>query len=174
MTDPNTSSEHSRPVPPGPAAPEDPFVRFDARALDPSSAVRPANGVAPLPTAYRGDRLLITARTPERAREIIAEVDERAGAFQLTVADADRDPFAILDENDRDDEHNRLARLLSLAVRTNTPLVFPIRLVRATDRPAAAIDGWPLLQNLRGAGDETLVTAVGLDHLMFSAAVIVG
>src|ERR1700712_553135 len=174
MTDPNTSSEHSRPVPPGPAAPEDPFVRFDARALDPSSAVRPANGVAPLPTAYRGDRLLITARTPERARPIIAEVDERAGAFQLTVADADRDPFAILDENDRDDEHNRLARLLSLAVQTNTPLVFPIRLVRVTDRPAAAIDVWPLLQNIRATGDDALVSAVGLDHLMFSAAVIVG
>ena len=128
MTDPNTSSQAREPAPPGPAAPQDPFVRFDARALDPASAVRLANGVAPLPTAYRGDRLLVTAHSSERARQIITDVNQRAAAFELTLPDTD--PFTIRDRNDGDDEHNRLARLLSLAVETDTPLVFPIRLVR--------------------------------------------
>jgi subtilisin family serine protease len=172
MTDPNPSSQAREPVPPGPVAPADPFVRFDARALDPGSAVRLADGIAPLPTAYRGDRLLITARTIELARQVIADVDRRAAEFGLTVADTD--PFEIRDENERDDEHNRLARLLSLAVQTNTPLVFPIRLARLSDQPAAAVDVWPLLQNIRAAGDDALAAAVGLDHLMFSAATIVG
>ncbi len=172
MTSPNTNSEAKEPVPPGPAAPTDPFVRFDARALDPASAVRLSDGVAPLPTAYRGDRLLITARTTERAREIIDAVDLLAADFGLTVADPD--PFLIRDENEQEDEHNRLARLLSLAVQTGTPMVFPVRFTRQSDRPAVAIDVWPLLQSIRASGDDALAGSVGLDHLMFSAAVIVG
>ncbi len=168
---PSPSAERGRP-----GQPDDPFVRFDARVLDPATAVRPPDGIAPAATAYRGDRLLITAPTVQLGQARIATVDTVAAQLGLRVAGPS--PFALLDRSEEDPviaDHNQLARLLALAEQTATPLVFPLRFRPVDDKnPAPAVDVWPLLQRLRAGGDADLAAAVGLDHLMFAAVGING
>ena len=161
-----------------PFALEDPMIRFDARVLDPTTAVRLPDGNPPSPTVYVGDTLLITAAGLDDAQELLSLLQEAVKASRLPLELAGRDPF----ENTDDPEHDRRARLLRLAAERKLPLVFPVRFRPAGDGPAAAVDVWPLLQFIRfagrtGAGDdraERLSKAAGLNHLMSSAAVISG
>ncbi len=170
MTDPAAAST-------GPAR-ADPFVRYEARVLDPSKAVRPPGGTAPAITVYRGDFLLITAASRPEAEQLIATVVAIAAGLNLQLTGPD--VFVEIDGAEGDSAatpdvvaHNRLARLLALAEPAGIPLVVPVRFASTLDGPAPAVDVWPLLQAVRAA-DPDRGRLVGLDHLMFSAAVIAG
>ena len=66
-----------------PFALEDPLIRFDARVLDPTVAVRLPDGEAPSPTVYVGDTLLITATSNDDARELLAFLEEAVKGSRL-------------------------------------------------------------------------------------------
>src|SRR6478609_520059 len=76
-----------------PFALEDPMIRFDARVLDPTTAVRLPNGEAPAPTVYVGDTLLITAADRGDARELLAFLEEAVKGSRLPLEPIGRDPF---------------------------------------------------------------------------------
>lgn len=173
MTDPAVST---------PPAPRDPLARYEARVLDPAVAVRLPGGPAPSPTVYRGDTLLVTASNRADAEGVIADLAELAAGFGLRLSGPDVFTEIGTGQGDQDEQpadqgvaaHNRLARLLALAEQANVPLVVPVRFESSSDSPAVAVDVWPLLQAVRASGDPALDRHVGLDHLMFAAAVIAG
>lgn len=154
---------------------QDPLTRFDARLLDPSTAVRLTDGEAPSATVYVGDTLLVTASDRVDAEQLLELLDLAVEESRLPLRVLQRNPFRPID----DPEHDRRARLLTLAADRKLPLVFPVRLEAASDRPAPAVDVWPLLQTIRQAALESaemkrLSRAVGLNHLMSAAAAISG
>lgn len=158
------------------AALQDPLVRFDARVLDPTTAVRLTNGEQPSPTVYVGDTLLVTAANRAEAEELLEALAKAVDSAGLPLEWVRDNPFR---END-DPEHDQRARLLNLAAEQKLPLVFPARFVSSTNRPAPAVDVWPLLQAIRQLGRDgddqakRLSAAVGLNHLMSAAADISG
>ncbi len=146
---------------------EDPLTRFDARVLDPSTAVRLTDGEAPSATVYVGDTLLVTASDRGDAEELLELLRKALELSRLPLRWVERNPFRPSDDPD----HDRRARLLTLAAEFKLPLVFPVRFEPASDGPAPAVDVWPLLQAIRQAAfdDEDmrrLSRAVGLNHLM--------
>ena len=154
---------------------EDPLTRFDARVLDPSTAVRLTDGEAPSATVYVGDTLLVTASDRGDAEELLELLRKALELSRLPLRWVERNPFRPSDDPD----HDRRARLLTLAAEFKLPLVFPVRFEPASDGPAPAVDVWPLLQAIRQAAfdDEDmrrLGRALGLDHLMAAAANISG
>ena len=154
---------------------EDPLTRFDARVLDPSTAVRLTTGEAPSATVYVGDTLLVTASDRDDAEELLELLLKAVELSGLPLRWLERNPFRPSD----DPEHDRRARLLTLAAEFKLPLVFPVRFESASDGPAPAVDVWPLLQAIRQAafddgGMRRLSRAVGLNHLMAAAANISG
>jgi hypothetical protein len=161
---------------PGPPAGPDPFTRFNARVLDPTTAGKLLDGSSPSTTAYVSDRLLVTAQTVDAARELLAAIDAALTGTSLRRASAD--PFERLEGRGPGvDEHNALAELLALAAQTDTPLAFPVTIEAVPDdgRPAPPVDVWPVLRQLRFSGtDATADGEIGLDHLMFGAATIMG
>ncbi len=54
----------------------DPFERFDARVLDPSTAVRGGRGGQLRTTVYRNNRLLVTAADEGQLRQILNAIDK--------------------------------------------------------------------------------------------------
>ncbi len=156
----------------------DPMVRFDGRVLDPTTAVRLADGEAPSPTVYVGDTLLVTADDIETARALVTAVDAAVQRSQSPLRRVQQDPF----EEIGDPDHDGFARLLRAAAEAGLPLVFPLRFLSEVEGPAPAIDVWPLLQDIRQAavGEDAepdavrLSLAVGLNHLMAAAADISG
>lgn len=154
---------------------EDPLTRFDARILDPTTAVRLTNGEAPSATIYVGDTLLVTAASADDARELLELLPRAIELSRLPLRWVADDPFRPNDTP----EHDRRARLLTLAAERKLPLVFPVRFEPDVDGPAPAVDVWPLLQAVRQAAarDEDfkrLSGALGLNHLMSAAAAISG
>ena len=160
-----------------PAAPgaSDPFHRYEARVLDPATAIR-LGGAAPASTVYRGDTLLVTADGRRFAETVIDALSGQAE--RLGLARTGPDVFTeIRGRQESAPEvllHNRLARLLALAEAAGVPLVVPVRFGPAGKGPAPAIDVWPLLQSFRDSGEPDLAVAVSLDHIMFAAAIIGG
>ncbi|MET3805180.1 hypothetical protein ABIB25_002180 [Nakamurella sp. UYEF19] len=186
-------------VPSGAPASADPFDRYDARVLDPATAVRQPGGPAPTTTVYRGDTLLVTGASRADVERLNAVVTELAARFDLTAVEPDAFTEIDIDNTDnadsaagtddaggresRGDErrlgrdvlaHNKLARLLGLAEQAGVPLVVPVRFRSSLAGPAPAVDVWPLLQAVRNLADAELDRSVGLDHLMFAAASISG
>lgn len=161
---------------PGPTSPDDPFVRFNARILDPTTAGKLPDGSSPSTTAYVSDRLLVTADSPAAARQLLAAIDAALDGIPLRRSSAD--PFERIEGRDPlADEHNDLAELLALATQTETPLAFPVTISAVPDegRPAAPVDVWPVLRQLQFNGTDHLPDGeIGLDHLMFGAATIMG
>lgn len=161
---------------PGPTTHQDPFVRFNARVLDPTTAGKLPDGSSPATTAYVSDRLLVTAQTVDAARELVAAIDAALAGTGFRRSSAD--PFERLEgRGPLVDEHNDLAALLSLAAQTDTPLAFPVTIEAVPDdgRPAAPVDVWPVLRQLRFSGTDAVADGeIGLDHLMFAAATIIG
>jgi len=154
---------------------EDPLTRFDARVLDPTTAVRLTSGELPSATVYVGDTLLITATDRPDAEELLELLNRAVELSRLPLRWVQRNPFRPTDDPD----HDRRARLLTLAAERKLPLVFPVRFVAASDGPAPAVDVWPLLQAVRhaatdDAGMKRLGGALGLNHLMSAAAAISG
>jgi hypothetical protein len=152
----------------GPTPPDDPFLRFDARLLDPTTAVRLPSGAAPSLTAYVGDTLLVTAGSVPEALAAVGSLDRFSrDQLDLRVIEA---PLADWDNATRTSRHDRLAPLLAEAAALGLPLVVPVRFGRVDDAtPGAPADVWPLLQRLRNDDDRN--ERVGLDHLMFAAAI---
>lgn len=152
----------------------DPFVRFGARLLDPSTADRPAGGAAPSSTAYCGDRLLVTGRDDGDSRQLLGALGEEIAALGLRLEEPL--PLDVIDGDERVPEiaeHNRVARILGEAAAVGLPLVFAVRLLPATDEPAPAVDAWPVLLRLRSRRTD-IAPSFGLDHLMFPSATIGG
>ena len=167
MTDPAATS--------GTSTADDPFARYEARVLDPATAVRLPGGEAPTVTVYRGDTLLVTGSDRAVVEARVAAV--ASFAADLGLQPVGPDPFVEIERDGRVTDvpaHNRFARLLGAAEQTATPLVVPYRFAPSADGPAPAVDVWPLLQAVRFTGDEELSRFVGLDHLMFAAATISG
>ncbi len=158
------------------AALQDPLVRFDARVLDPTTAVRLTSGEQPSSTVYVGDTLLITAANRAEAEELLDALASALSSIDLPLEWVRDNPF----REDDDPVHDQRARLLNMAAERQLPLVFPARFVSASNGPAPAVDVWPLLQAIRQLGrdgDDTakrLSNALGLNHLMSAAADISG
>lgn len=175
MTEPGSAQSQRNPQP-LPAAPQDPFIRFNARVLDPSTAGKLADGSPASVTAYVSDRLLVTAATRAVADSILADIDRIQLATPLR-----RLPQNPFDRVEGDDPasvaHNRLAELLNLALATGTPATFPVvfRSLTEKDDPPAPEDVWPLLRRLRHLRlDRQGDAVIGLDHLMFASATVMG
>ncbi len=183
MTDPAAEAAES--------AARNPFSRYEARVLDPATAVRLPGGPPPSSTVYRGDTLLFTARSRAQVERLVAAVAELAAELELRVVGPDafteiEDASPEIEGADGEQDrrriagspgvpaHNKLARLLGLAEQAGVPLVVPIRFESSRKGPAPAVDVWPLLQAVRASNDAELAPAVGLDHLMFCAATISG
>ena len=122
----STRPNAERPVP---VVLEDPMIRFDARVLDPATAVRLPGGDAPSPTVYVGDTLLVTAGDPDDARDLLTVLDEAVKASGLPLQPVREDPF----ENNDNPDHDARARLLRLAAERKLPLVFPVRFEPSVD-----------------------------------------
>ncbi|GGL91229.1 S8 family peptidase [Nakamurella endophytica] len=159
--------------------PADPYVRYDARVLDPVTAHRLPDGTPPATTSYVTDRLVVTARSLVEARELVASVGAGlSGTGDGRRLGVVRSPLDLIGEPARepvDEAEARLARLLTAADQLGLPLVFGVQIGDLTDDPGprVPVDVWPLLLRLRST-DERLAAAVGLDHLMISSALVSG
>ena len=159
-------------------APENAFVRYRARILDPTTAGRLPDGRAPQQTAYVADRLLITAASQQEAIALLADLDEAlagsgyrrrtrdpfgsdaaaaepadgsAAAEQRAERDADRGSAAAANAADRRSE------LLRAAVTAGVPVAFTVEVdlpTAAADEPPAPVDVWPLLRRIRQRGTD--------------------
>ncbi|MEP7177754.1 MAG: S8/S53 family peptidase [Pseudonocardiales bacterium] len=135
----------------------DVLVRFNARVLDPATAVR-VPGQPPIrTTVYIGDRLIVSGTATEAAKGTLQEAARRNG---LQV---------VLDEGSR---HVRTTELAHRARLQDLPVLMStaVRLVPADSGPAPPPDAWPVLQTFRalvGRADAAQ-QQVALDHLMTS------
>jgi Subtilase family len=160
----NDSSRGSTPPLRGPRLPDGPtpyvspsaMSRYNARVLDPSTAVV-LRGQGPLrSTVYVGDRLLVSAQSDATTR---SKLEEAAKANKLILVG---------------DEPHRALRAPSVATRlgfTDEANAFTIRvrLIPAGDEPVE-VDAWPVLQTFRSLvpGDAVRQRQVALDHLLAS------
>lgn len=160
----------NEPQRPTPAVPDNPFLRFDARVLDPTTAVRPPDGTIPATTAYVGDTLLVTASSLDEAEGIVTELDTAGrDSVGLRVVESPVGRWSDVADGRWPDRASRIREAAAAGV----SLTVPVRFAAVDEKaPAPAPDVWPLLQALhtRGFGADR----VGLDHLMFSAASISG
>lgn len=136
------------------------LVRYNARVLNPSKAVR-VPGQPPIrPTVYIGDRLIVSGSASDQATGTLAEAAKRNG-LQIVV-----------DEGSRHVRTSELAHRAGLQELTSL-FSTAVRLVPAGSGPAAPPDAWPVLQTFRAligrsdAGQQQ----VALDHLMTSTMV---
>lgn len=169
-------------VDPGPA-PDNAFVRYNARMLDPTTAGRLADGRAPQQTAYVSDRLLVTAETQADAEALLADLDEalRGSVYRRRSADPFRPEQASTAESPAGDQSaDPLRAALAAGVPVSFTVSFDVPTESAEDAPPP-VDVWPLLRRIRQRGtdlrrgDDARVTGViGLDHLMFAAPAILG
>ena len=153
----------------------DPFVRYDARTLDPSSAARSPGLAAPSVTGYRGAVLLFTGKSRADIEELVRRVSDLIDTNNLALRVSEQNPFVIIERDDVEfSRHNKRARLLLAAEGRGLTLVAPFTFVAAGQGgPAAPVDVWALLQVIRTSQDQELIGAVGLDHLMYSAAPVI-
>ena len=129
------------------------LTRHRVRQLDPSTAVRAADGGWPLSTAYRADRLLVPAR------EVPGLADE-ANEYNKAL-----DPLDVALVPPREDALHKVHPDLPVPV----PLVARNRTI--VDR---APDPWAALVALRRYfGADSRGARVGLDHLVVAASVTV-
>jgi hypothetical protein len=136
----------------------DVVVRYNARVLDPSTAVR-VPGQPPIrPTIYVGDRLIVSGMASDATKGTLQDAAKRNG---LQV---------VLDEGSR---HVRTAELAVRAGLLEQPVLFSmaVRLVPLAGGPADPPDAWLVLQTFRALVDraDAALQQVALDHLMTSA-----
>ncbi len=167
---------------PGPA-PDNAFVRYNARMLDPTTAGRLADGRAPQQTAYVSDRLLVTAETQADAEALLADLDEalRGSVYRRRSADPFRPEQASAGDSPAGD---RSAELLRVALAAGVPVSFTVSFDVPTESAEDApppVDVWPLLRRIRQRGtdlrrgdDARVAGVIGLDHLMFASPAILG
>jgi hypothetical protein len=131
------------------------LVRYNARVLDPTTAVRVPGQPPVRPTVYIGDRLIVSGSVTDEARSALQEAARRNG-LQFVV-----------DEGSR---HVRTAELARRAGFHDNSTLFSsaVRLVPTERGPAAPPNAWLVLQTFRALiGRESLTQQqVALDHLM--------
>ncbi len=174
----------------------DPFERFDARVLDPATAVR-VGGAPPLrATVYRNNRLLVTAADKDQLQKILVAIDtirdamvasennaagrhapfRRTDPSPLEPADREKSPGGTEDPNaEWRRQQNRLVRVIAFNAdpdnaerRLPLTAVVPLTAMEVGGDPAPPVDVVELVQRLR-ANRETaeLGKRVGLEHLLF-------
>ncbi|MEP7178730.1 MAG: S8/S53 family peptidase [Pseudonocardiales bacterium] len=132
------------------------LVRYNARVLDPSTAVR-VPGQPPIrPTVYIGDRLIVSGMATDATRGTLADAAKRNG-LQIVL--------------DKDSSHLRTAELARRVGFQDDPTLFShaVRLVPAGGGPAEPPDAWLVLQTFRalvGRGAAAAQQQVALDHLL--------
>ena len=181
-------------------APENAFVRYNARILDPTTAGKVGN-LTPHQTAYVSDRLLVTLASVRPSRQVFEAIDEAAEASGLRRRDP-WDPFddftevptryGVPLEQPDIDAHLRRRALQLRAFDIGAPVVLPVHFESSLRDDAAPppVDVWDMLRRLRAGnqhygrrevadGAEAAVTpryteVIGLDHLMSAAGFILG
>jgi subtilisin family serine protease len=182
---------------PGVPAEEDPLARFDARVLDPATAVRILDGKPLKPTIYRNNRLVVNAKDRAELGAILKAID---GVLAEMSAWADgrprqsyrrrnADPWSPMRQPggaasdssiEPDREWQDQARRLRRAEESKVPLAAVVSLEPAgPDRfaPQAPIDVLEVVQRLRAKVTRPLPggpavpvppeARVGLEHLLF-------
>jgi hypothetical protein len=126
----------------------DVLVRYNARVLDPASAVRRRPDEVIRPTVYVGNRLLVRGLAPGSVRYDVLARAAKDHNLGLSYADADGAAEA--------------ARASTLGE------AYPARMVLTPlTSPAAPADAWPVLQSYRTlVGDEQVPQDVALEHLL--------
>jgi hypothetical protein len=146
-----------RPVSPEPlvAVPSDVLVRYNARVLDPTTAMQVAGQRPIRPTVYVADRLIVSSASDADVRGALEEATRRFG-LQLVG-----------------DDPQRALRAAEVARRADRPINAPyrVRLVPNSAAATAAPDAWSVLQTFRGliGRDSIGQRQVALDHLLSSA-----
>jgi subtilisin family serine protease len=146
-----------RPVSPEPlvAVPSDVLVRYNARVLDPTTAMQVAGQRPIRPTVYVADRLIVSSASDADVRGALEEAARRFG-LQLVG-----------------DDPQRALRAAEVARRADRPLNAPyrVRLVPNSAAATAAPDAWSVLQTFRGliGRDSVGQRQASLDHLMTAA-----
>ncbi|WP_341359357.1 S8/S53 family peptidase [Georgenia sp. M64] len=131
-------------------------ARHGGRVLDPLTASRLPGEPAPLPTAYRADRLVVAGEHADEARAAIADAARR-----LSLA-------AVEDTRGR----SLAARRGGRAPRTLT--LEPAAVRELTTRVVAAPDAWEVLQLARSAVRPEVRAAMGLDHILMGTGPDIG
>jgi hypothetical protein len=133
------------------------LARYNARVLDPSTAVRVPGQPQIRTTIYVGDRLIVSGMATDATKGTLQEAAKRNG-LQIVL-----------------DEGSRHVRTAELAVRAGLrdPVLYStaVRLVPLVGGPAAPPDAWPVLQTFRALVDkaDAALQQVALDHLMTAA-----
>lgn len=177
-------------------APENAFVRYNARILDPTTAGK-IGGVTPYQTAYVSDRLLVTVTSPTFAAVVFTALDQAAAASGLRRREP-WDPFDGLGNGvpeqvpaDAVEEHLRRLAEHRRAFEVGAPVVLRVPFEStSTDAAPPPVDVYDALRRLRAGNDHygrrevaegeesttmpRFTEVVGLDHLMFASAFIQG
>jgi subtilisin family serine protease len=136
------------------SVPDDVLHRFNARVLDPSTAIQVPGQPPVRSTVYIGNRLIVSGAFDDETR---LTLDEAAGRNGLTVVDED-------DRNARTQELARRAGLGEDRLFSSRSM----RLIPAGDGPAAPPDAWSVLQTFRSlvGREDASQRHVALDHLL--------
>jgi hypothetical protein len=133
--------------------PADVLQRYNARVLDPTTAMVVA-GQAPIrPTVYIADRLIVSGRADQTTRGALQEAARRLGLALVL------------------DEKGRGLKAPDVAARAQLPtdrLPIRLRLVPNSGAPTPAPDAWPVLQTFRSLlpRESPGLKQVALDHLL--------
>jgi hypothetical protein len=130
----------------------DVLVRYNARVLDPATAVRRRPEEVIRPTVYVGNRLLVRGLVPGSVRYGVLAQAAKDHNLGLSYADADATA-----ETARGGTRGE---------------AYPARMVLTPlTSPAAPADAWPVLQSYRAlVGDEQVPQDVALEHLLTATA----
>lgn len=135
--------------------------RYNAKVLDPRTAVR-LPGQAPVrPTVYLADRLLVSGVAEEAARDTLTEVVNGLG---LSLVPPLVGPRRVQQRAD-------LASAAGIAAPSPLDTVAVQLVPTASAAPVAPPDAWTVLQTFRGVARQRSVSqqTVALDHLLTSS-----
>ncbi|HRA76073.1 MAG TPA: hypothetical protein PLE12_07545, partial [Propionicimonas sp.] len=124
------------------------------RILDPATATLASEAPVPLPTAYLGDRLLVSAAAADHPDPRVVEALAALGWELRVEPSRSRERFAAA---------ARAAKQLGLELRS-APVAVAV-LVLVGRGPASPPDAWTALQHIRQAAPD-LAGAYQLDHVL--------
>ena len=133
-------------------------ARHGGRVLDPLTASRLPGEPAPLPTAYRADRLVVAGEHADEAR---AAIEAAARELNLATVEDARDRSLV------SRRHGRLPRAVTLE-----PV--GVRDLTSGRTVVAAPDAWEVLQRARASVGPEVRAAMGLDHILMGTGPDIG
>jgi subtilisin family serine protease len=133
--------------------PPEVLQRYNARVLDPTTAMVVAGQRPIRPTVYIADHLIVSGRADQTTQGALQEAARRFGLTLIV------------------DERGRAPKAPEVAARANLPteqLPIRLRLVPNSAGPTAAPDAWPVLQTFRTLlpRESPGLKQVALDHLL--------